>query len=73
MVADAGFSPLDAIRSATVNAARLMGLDGDLGMLEAGKVADVIAMPRNPLEDITALHEVCFVMKAGQVVRDDRE
>ena len=43
-----------------------------LGALEAGKVADVIAMPRNPLEDITAVHEVCFVMKAGQVVRDDR-
>ena len=73
MVADAGFSPLDAICSATVTAARLMGLYGDLGALEMGKVVDVIAMPRNPFEDITAVNEVCFVMKAGQVVRDDRE
>jgi imidazolonepropionase-like amidohydrolase len=72
MVSEAGFSPIEAIRSATVDAARLMRLADDLGALEPGKLSDIIAVPRNPLEDIAALDEVCFVMKAGRVVRDDQ-
>lgn len=73
MVREAGFSPAEAIRAATVNAARLMGMEAELGALEPGRIADVIAVPRDPLRDIQALHEVGFVMKDGRVVRHDRK
>jgi imidazolonepropionase-like amidohydrolase len=64
-----GMKPIDAIRSATLNAADLLGVS-DRGVLAAGKLADVVAVPGNPLQDITAMERVRFVMKGGVVYRN---
>lgn len=61
-----GMTPLQAIRSATSEAARALGKD-DRGVLAAGKLADIIAVRGNPLEDVRALEAVVFVMKGGKV------
>jgi imidazolonepropionase-like amidohydrolase len=66
-----GMSPLAAIQSATINAAELMGWSDRVGAIEPGKFADIVAVDHNPLEDITQLEHVHFVMKGGQVVRND--
>ena len=66
-----GQSEMDAISSATSVAAMIMGWEADVGSLEAGKYADIIAVPGNPLDDITLLERVTWVMKGGQVYRDD--
>jgi imidazolonepropionase-like amidohydrolase len=63
-----GMSPLEAIRSATVRAAELLRLETEVGTLAAGAWADLIAVPGDPLQDISALRNVVFVMKAGEVV-----
>ena len=63
-----GMTPEDAIRSATVVTADLFGL-ADIGTLEPGNLADVIAAIGNPLDDITALHDIDFVMKSGRVAK----
>lgn len=65
-----GISPLEAIRAATVNAAELMGWQEDVGAVEAGKYADMIAVEGDPLTDIAVLQQVKFVMKGGTVVKD---
>ncbi|MEA1882595.1 MAG: amidohydrolase family protein [Candidatus Marinimicrobia bacterium] len=65
-----GMSPMEAIQSATKTAAELLGVEGELGTIETGKIADIIAVKGNPLEDITVLQEVSFVMKNGQVYKD---
>ena len=62
-----GMTPLQAIRTATLNAADLLGVN-DRGVLAAGKLADVIAVPGNPLDDVKVLEQVSWVMKGGQVV-----
>jgi imidazolonepropionase-like amidohydrolase len=64
-----GMSPAAALRSATSVAAALLGVDDRLGTLAAGKLADVVAVPGNPLDDIHATEHVSFVMKDGVVVR----
>ena len=64
---DIGMSPAEAIEAATMNAAELLGLEGEIGTIEAGKSADIIAVANNPLADITALKEIDFVMKQGKV------
>lgn len=64
-----GLSPLQAIQSATVVAARLLRMEADLGSLEPGRSADLIAVPGDPLTDIQTLEQVQFVMKDGRVVR----
>lgn len=66
-----GMSPLQAIRSATINAADLLGWADDLGAIEPGKYADLIAVDGNVLNDIKQLEHVKFVMKGGEVVRND--
>jgi imidazolonepropionase-like amidohydrolase len=64
-----GMSPIDAIRTATVNAADLLGKT-DRGTIEAGKLADLIAVRGNPLTDITNIEQVVFVMQGGKVIKD---
>lgn len=63
-----GMKPADAIRSATLSAAELLGVD-DRGEIAAGKLADIIAVPGNPLENVRALENVTFVMVGGAVVK----
>ncbi len=65
-----GMSPIDAIRSATVNAADLLYETDRVGRIEAGMLADLIAVPSDPLADITVLGHVTFVMKDGVVYLD---
>ena len=64
-----GMTPLQAIQSATVTAARLLRLDSDIGTLEAGRTADIIAVDGDPLKDITTLERVSFVLKGGRIIR----
>lgn len=64
-----GMTPLAALQSATVNAADLMGWSAKTGSLEPGKWADLIAVDKNPLEDVRVLEDVKFVMKAGTVYK----
>ncbi|MFY9608435.1 MAG: amidohydrolase family protein [Blastocatellia bacterium] len=64
-----GMKPLDAIRTATTRAAELLRMDKQIGSLEAGKLADVIAVEGNPLQDIREIGRVVFVMKAGKVFK----
>ena len=66
-----GMSPLQAIRSATINAADLIGWSDDIGAIGAGKYADIIAVDGNVLDDVKQLEHVKFVMKGGEVVRND--
>ena len=61
-----GMSEIDAIRTATINAADLLNLD-DRGELVPGLLADIIAVPGNPLDDIRVLEDVRFVMKGGEI------
>ncbi|MSR62820.1 MAG: amidohydrolase family protein [Planctomycetes bacterium] len=63
-----GMKPLDAIRSATLNACELLGVS-DRGSISAGKLADLVAVPGNPLDDVRVLQHVEFVMKGGVVVK----
>ena len=65
-----GMTPMQAIQSATRVGAELLGLLDDLGTLETGKFADIVAVPGNPLTDITAMQRVSFVMKDGEVVKN---
>jgi len=64
---EAGMSPADALRAATVNAAKLLGREDELGRLRSGYAADLIAVDGNPLEDVAVLNDVRFVMRDGQV------
>ena len=66
-----GETPMQSIVSATSVNAMILGWEDRVGALEAGRFADVIAVPGNPLDDITALERVFFVMKGGSVYRDD--
>jgi imidazolonepropionase-like amidohydrolase len=66
---EAGMSPLEVLRAATVNAAALLGWSDRIGAIEAGKLADIIAVEGDPLKDVKDLQRVKFVMKGGVVVR----
>jgi imidazolonepropionase-like amidohydrolase len=68
---DAGMSPLDILRGVTTNAAELFGWQDRVGAVEAGKFADLVAVSGDPIADIRELERVRFVMKDGQVVRND--
>ncbi|WP_341502452.1 amidohydrolase family protein [Gallaecimonas sp. GXIMD4217] len=65
---EGGMSPMAAIQSATINGARLLGVEKELGSLEVGKLADMVAVPGNPLEDIGLMEKVSLVIKDGQLV-----
>ncbi len=66
-----GMTLMQAIQSATIVAADLLERRNDLGAIEVGKFADIIAVMGDPLRDITELERVAFVMKGGEVVRND--
>ena len=66
-----GMSPLGSIQAATVNAAELLGWAKDMGAIEAGKYADIIAVSGDPLADIGAMERVVFVMKGGEVIKNE--
>jgi len=70
LLVDAGMSPMDAIFAGTRNAAELIG-SKDIGVVEAGRFADLVAVDGDPLRDISELQRVSFVMKAGQVIKID--
>ena len=73
MLVDAGMTPMEATVAGTGEAAACCGIGGDVGTLEAGKLADLLVVDGNPLQDITVLQErerVRLVMKEGQVFRD---
>ena len=64
-----GMRPAAALKAATSINAELLGVENRLGTLEEGKVADIVAMPGDPIDDITATERVSFVMKDGIVVK----
>ena len=66
-----GMKPMEAIRSATVVTADLFGIGAEAGTLEPGKLADVVAVKGNPLDDISVLKRIDFVMKSGRVAKQD--
>jgi imidazolonepropionase-like amidohydrolase len=66
-----GMTALEALQTATINAARVCGAEESLGTLEVGKLADVIAVRGNPLDDLERLQNVRLVMKDGEVIRAD--
>ena len=66
---EAGMPPMTAIQSATLRAAQLLEMEKDLGTVEAGKFADLVAVPGDPLADIKLMTNVTFVMKAGTVYK----
>ncbi len=68
-VRKAGLTPMDAIKTATLNAASLLHVENSLGQIQKGFIADIIAVPGNPLEDITLLQHTLFVMKEGKVIK----
>ena len=66
-----GMTPAAALHTVAASAS-LLGLDKTLGTIAAGKLADIVAVPGDPLKDITATERVTFVMKEGKVYRNDR-
>ena len=64
-----GMKPLAVLQADMIEGARLLGWEGQIGQLKPGYLADIVAVPGNPLEDITAVEHVSFVMKGGKVVR----
>ena len=71
LMVDAGMTPADAILAATRNAADLIGDSADIGSVQPGRLADIIAVPGDPLADVHQLEHVAFVMKGGVVYRRD--
>lgn len=69
MMVEFGMTPAEAIKAATVNAADLLGLADTIGSIEPGKSADIIAVASSPLQDVTQLGKVGFVMNQGKVVK----
>ncbi len=69
LMVEAGMTPAAAIKAATINAADLCGLSKTVGTIETGKAADIVAVEGDPLDDISAMWDVVFVMKGGEVHR----
>ncbi|MDA1230824.1 MAG: amidohydrolase family protein, partial [Planctomycetota bacterium] len=69
LMVEGGMSPMKAIQSATLEGSRLLRVEEKLGTLEVSKLADVVAVEGNPLDDISAMRQVVFVMKEGEVFK----
>ena len=69
LLVDAGMPPMEAIKAATWNAADLIGDTADIGTVQPGRYADIIAVDADPLKDVTVLEHVAFVMKGGVVYK----
>jgi imidazolonepropionase-like amidohydrolase len=72
LMVDLGMKPIDALRSAALPDAELLAIQDKVGTLESGKLADVIAVPGDPVENIRQTEKVFFVMKEGVIYRNDR-
>ena len=68
---EAGMTPLRALRAATIEPAKMLGADDDIGSLEVGKYADIVAVSADPVADISALRSITMVMKGGTIYRND--
>lgn len=66
---EAGMPAMAAIQAATIEGARLLGVEQELGSIRVGKIADIIAVPGDPLQDISIMGQVSFVMKAGKIYK----
>jgi imidazolonepropionase-like amidohydrolase len=73
LLVDNGMTPAAALRAATSSAAELLGISKQTGTLEAGKQADIVAVPGDPLQDIQTMERVSFVMKGGKVFKQNGE
>jgi imidazolonepropionase-like amidohydrolase len=71
LMVEVGMTPLQAIQAGTVNAAELLGWGDSVGSLEAGKLADLVAVDGDPLKDVRVLERIRFVMKGASVVKND--
>jgi imidazolonepropionase-like amidohydrolase len=67
LMVEAGLKPVDVIQSATINAARMLGREKEQGTIEAGKVADLLILDANPIDDIKAVRRIYRVVKGGVV------
>lgn len=68
----AGLTPQDALRAATINAATALGIADQIGTIERGKTADIVAVRADPTANISEMEKIFFVMGAGKIARDDR-
>jgi imidazolonepropionase-like amidohydrolase len=71
LMVKAGMTPMDAIIAATGSAADLIGDTADIGTVQTGRYADIVAVNADPLKDVTALQHVAFVMKGGAVYKEN--
>ncbi len=65
-----GMTPLQSLQTATINASTLLDQSANIGSLEAGHYADIVAIDGDPLKDIKVMSKIVFVMKGGEVVRN---
>ena len=72
LMVEAGMPPMEALQAATLVAAELLGIENELGSVEAGKIADLVAVTGDPLADISSMERVTFVMKQGVIHKSDR-
>ena len=71
MLQQGGLTPLEALRAATLHGAQYLGLDGDLGSIEPGKLADLVVLDKNPLAEIKNSESVSYVMANGVLYSTD--
>ncbi len=71
LMVEAGMPPLEAIQSATLNGSKLADVEDTLGTIEPGKLADIVAVPGDPVDDITLMTRISFVMKGGEIYKNE--